>query len=310
MNSKLLPRRAIVVGVDGSSSSDLALDWAVEEATRRRLPLRVVHAFSFGHPMTDNEAAIDGLSRPTDSIRENAVARARRANSELEITWNDPAYGPASSLISASEKANTVVLGARGITAAPGMHMGSVAVRVVAHARCPVVVIHDTANTSTEGANVVVGVDGSAASTQAIAYAFKQASSRGVGLTVVHAWWLEYVQGAAASTLWTVDWQHFALEEQALVAESLAGWQEKYPEVAVHRHNVRGLPVEALVLQSENASLVVVGTHGRGGFGSVSQSVMNRAHCPVAIIHGSTHPHDRDDPNERLVLIPLVSEHA
>lgn len=60
----------------------------------------------------------------------------------------------------------------------------------------------------------------------AIAYAYDQAASRGVGLTVVHASWLEYAEGAAASAIWEVDWQEFAEEEFALVAESLAGWQE------------------------------------------------------------------------------------
>lgn len=63
----------------------------------------------------------------------------------------------------------------------------------------------------------------------AIAYAYEQAASRGVGLTVVHAWWLEYVESTAASAIWTVDWQQSAAEEQILVTESLAGWQEKFP---------------------------------------------------------------------------------
>ncbi len=154
---------------------------------------------------------------------------------------------------------------------------------------CPVVVVHDTP--ATTGAPVVVGVDGSALSTNAIAYAYGQASSRGVSLTVVHGWWLENVEGTASSAQWSANWEKFAAEEQALVAESLAGWQEKYPDVEVRRHSVRGLPIEALVRQSENACLVVVGTRGRGGFaglllGSVSQGVMHRAHCPVAIVRG------------------------
>ena len=109
------------------------------------------------------------------------------------------------------------------------------------------------------------------------------------------------VEGTAASAIWTVDWQQFAEEEQTLVSESLAGWQERYPDVVVRRHSVRGLPVEALVRQSENACLVVLGTRGRGGFkglllGSVSQGVIHRSHCPVAIVHAAKEPpDDRDD---------------
>ena len=321
MSNKSVPRGAIVVGVDGSPTSDLALDWAVEEATRRRLPLHIIHAFSYGYPMTSMGMgyAIDGLRQVADRVNEDAVARARRANPELGITWNDPAYGPAPALVGASETADTVVVGARGMSATRGVLMGSVSVQVAAHALCPVVVVHDTLAPASVGGPVVVGVDGSALSTNAIAYAYAQASSRGVGLTVVHAWWLEYVEGASASAIWTADWQHFAQEEEALVGESLAGWQETYPDVAVRRHSVRGLPVEALVHESENACLVVVGTRGRGGFaglllGSVSQAVMHRAHCPVAIVRGPKEArHDRDDKDtsgEFRLPVPPVREHT
>lgn len=320
MSSKSVPRGAIVVGVDGSSASDLALDWAVEEATRRRLPLHIIHAFSYGYPMTNMGMgyAIDSLRQLADGVSKDAVARARRASPELVITWNDPAYGPAPALVGASEAADTVVVGARGMSAARGVLMGSVSVQVAAHARCPVVVVHDTPDPAAAGGPIVVGVDGSALSTNAIAYAYAQASSRGVGLTVVHAWWLEYIEAASAAAVWAADWQHFAQEEEALVAESLAGWQEKYPDVAVRRHSVRGLPVEALVRQSENACLVVVGTRGRGGFaglllGSVSQAVMHRAHCPVAIVRGPKESqHDRDDKDtsgEFKLPAPPVREH-
>jgi nucleotide-binding universal stress UspA family protein len=293
MSSKPVPPGAIVVGVDGSPSSDLALAWAVEEATRTSLPLHIIHAFSYGYPMTTFGIGypIHGLPQLADGVRKDAVARARRASPELDITWSDPASGPAPALVSASEVADTVVVGARGMSAAGGALMGSVSVQVAAHAHCPVVVVHETPTVA--GGPVVVGVDGSALSTNAIAYAYEQASSRGVGLTVVHAWWLEYVEGGSASATWTVEWQHLAREERALVAESLAGWHEKYPDVDVRQRTVRALPVAALVRQSENACLVVVGTRGRGGFrglvlGSVSQGVMHRAHCPVAIVHSPT----------------------
>jgi nucleotide-binding universal stress UspA family protein len=302
MNISPAPRRAIVVGVDGSPTSDLAVDWAVEEATRRKLPLHIIHAFSFGYPMTKSgfRHTVDDLRQVAQGVRKDAVARASRANPELAITWDESAYGPAPALVNASETAATVVVGARGLSAARGVLVGSVSLQVATHARCPVVVVHEKP-TPAPGAPVVVGVDGSVMSTNAISYAYEQASSRGVGLTVVHAWWLENVEGAAAAAIWTVDWQQFAEEEQALVAESLAGWQDKYPDVPVRRHSVRGLPVEALVRQSENACLVVVGTRGRGGFaglllGSVSQGVLHRSHCPVAVVHAAKElQHDRDD---------------
>jgi nucleotide-binding universal stress UspA family protein len=304
MSTRPVPRGTIVVGVDGSSTSDLALDWAVEEAARRALPLHIIHAFSYGYPMTDVGIGyeINGLRQLADRVRKDAVARARRASPGLVITWSEPASRPAPALLDASGNADTLVMGARGMSAARGVFMGSVSVQVAAHAICPVVIVHDIAASTGAGAPVVVGVDGSEVSSSAIAYAYEQASSRGVGLTVVHAWWLDNVQDVAAAATWTVNWASFAREEQALVAESLAGWEEKYPEVAVRRHSVRGLPVEALVRQSKDACLVVVGTRGRGGFGglllgSVSQGVMHRAQCPVAVVHGQREPRaEWDDP--------------
>lgn len=318
MDIKPVPRRAIVVGVDGSPHSDLAVDWAVAEATRRKLPLHIMHAFSYGYPMTKTglRHSVEGLRQIAHGVRKDAADRASRANPELPITWDEPDFGPAPALVLASKTAATVVVGARGLSAARGVLVGSISTQVATHAHCPVVVVHDMP-TPAPDAPVVVGVDGSPVSTNAIAYAYEQASSRGVGLTVVHAWWLEYIDGVAAAAIWTVDWQQFAEEEQALVSESLAGWQDKYPDVVVRRHSVRGLPVDALVRQSEKACLVVVGTRGRGGFaglllGSVSQGVMHRSHCPVAIVHGSTEfQHDSDERDfspERHLPVPPVRE--
>ena len=325
MNVQPPPPGAIVVGADGSPSSDVAVDWAAEEAARRGLPLHVIHAFSFEHTMTRSGLghSFDDLRQVAHRVRKDAVDRARRAQPELSITWDEPAYAPAGALVGASGTAATVVVGARGVSATGGVLVGSVSAQLAMHARCPVVVVHDRP-TAPPGAPVIVGVDGSALSTNAISYAFEQASSRGVGLTVVHAWWLQYVEGAPETAVGTPDWQQFAQEEQSLVAESLTGWQDKYPDVAVRRHSVRGLPVEALVRQSENACLVVVGTRGRGGFagllmGSVSQGVMQRSRCPVAVVHAARVASDgpdresrgtRSSSREHLPLVAPVPQHS
>ena len=320
MSSKPAPRGTIVVGVDGSPTSDLAVDWAVKEATRRGLPLHIIHGMPYRDPMTQPGIGhvIDGLRDLAVGVRKDALSRVRRASPRLAITWAQPAYGPVPALVDASEGADTVVVGARGMSRVPGTLMGSVAVQVAAHAHCPVVVVHEGRAPAPLEAPVVVGFDGSASSTDAIAYAFEQARARRVGLTVVHAWWMDFVEGASASAMWTIDWKIFAQEEQDLIAESLAAWQEKYPDVAVRRHSVRRLPVEALVRQSENASLVVVGTRGRGGFGglllgSVSQGVMHRSQCPVAIVHGHEAPQPDWDHLEtsgrHLFSVPQLHEH-
>ena len=72
------------------------------------------------------------------------------------------------------------------------------------------------------------------------------------------------------------------------LAEYLAGWQERYPDVKVHRLLAFDNPGRALIEESESAQLVVVGSHGRGGFtrmllGSVSNTVVHSVHTPVIV---------------------------
>ena len=314
MSSNPTPRKAIVVGVDGSPSSDQALDWAADEAARRGLPLHVIHAFPHRDPMTRLGVGytIDGLNDLAQGVHFSAISRVSGSHPDLVVTWAQPIDGPTPALVDASGTADTVVVGARGLSRARGLIMGSVSLQVAARAHCPVVVVHEQMSAPV-GAPVVVGVDGSAASTNAIAYAFEQARSRGVGLTVVHAWWMDFMEGASGTANWTVDWQAFAHVEQDLVTTSIAGWQDAYPDVAVGRNSVRGLPVQALIRQSENACLVVVGTRGRGGFGglllgSVSQGVMHGARCPVVIVHDPNDAESRPDVADmsypRLVSVP------
>jgi len=320
MNQQPAPAGSITIGIDGSACAGLALDWAVAEATRRRLPLHLVHAFSYQYPMTSQGGmgfVLEGVREIAEDLCQKAEDRVQTTHPDLPVTWEVSTYGAASALVDASQTSHTVVVGARGISAARGVLLGSVSTQVAAHSHCPVVVIHDGQPAAAEDAPVVVGVDGSGLSMNAVAYAFEEASSRGVALTAVHAWWLDYVEGASASAIWTVDWKNMAQEENALVAESLAGWQEKYPDVAITRDSVHGHPVEALVRRSENACLVVVGSRGRGGFrglllGSVSQGVVHRAQCPVAIIrapHEDSHHHGDGASEEHRLPVPPVREH-
>jgi len=141
---------------------------------------------------------------------------------------------------------------------------------------------------------IVVGVDGSEASQPALAYGFAYADSTGSTLTAVHTWWWEPLEGVSLGEPWIGDWTEIANQEAALVSEILGGYSEKYPDVRVRRHVVRGDPVVELLEQSRDASLLVVGSRGRGGFiglllGSVSRRVLKRATCPVAVVR-SVHP--------------------
>ncbi len=283
----------VVVGVDGSPSALRAVEWAVAEAGRRKVGLRLVTAFTWkpdnvvGNPAL-GERNRDQLLGVANRQLTEAGTTASRINPELEVTEHVEIGSPIGVLESAAERAQLVVLGDRGLGGLAGLVLGSVAVGLAARAACPVVIVRGD-RTGAEGP-VVVGVDGSPTSESALAFAFDAAATRQVPLIAVHAWWPTPFEDAVDPM---VGWDAVVAEENATLAERLAGWGQKYPDVAVRRVVVRGAPTHALVDASQEAQLVVVGSRGRGNatgllLGSVSHGVIHGSHCPVAIVRPDT----------------------
>ena len=294
MSTHQITQGSVVVGVDGSASSQLALRWAADEAGRLQRPLHVVHALetevvlSDKLPLGTKEAAASSAAIVTE-----AVDLARTLAPGVSATPHSVTGFAPTTLIAASRVAATVVLGSHGRGALPSALLGSVSQQVAIHASCPVVVVRDDG--ALEGATsklVVVGVDGAKASVPVLDFAFSYAASTGSSVTAVHTWWWEPLEGVSLGEPWTGDWTQIASQETTLISEMLSGWTERYPGVPVHRHVVRGDPVIELLEQSRNASLLVVGSRGRGGFiglllGSVSRRILKRATCPVAVVRSA-----------------------
>jgi nucleotide-binding universal stress UspA family protein len=123
-----------------------------------------------------------------------------------------------------------------------------------------------------------------------VALALEEASLRGADLIAVHTW-LDYASDVAYATArpFVVDWNAVEIREREMLAERLAGWQEKYPDVSVRRVVSRGRPVRGLLEQATEARLLVVGSRGRGGFGgmllgSTSQALVYHAPCPLLVV--------------------------
>ncbi|MEV6523774.1 universal stress protein [Longispora sp. NPDC051575] len=285
----------VVVGVDGSDTALAAVDWAADAAARRGRPLRIVHAYIWpamhlpDGPVSSREV-LAGLRAQAGEYLAQAAGRVTARHPDLRV---DPILvegAAAAVLLGESRAAAMVVLGHRGLGGFTGLLVGSVGVQVAAHAACPTVIVRPHLLPPGPGAgNVVVGVDGAGGSERALEFAFTEASLNRVGLTAVHAWRWPLSTEPGEMLPPVHDPELAGAEEQRVLTEVLAGWQERFPDVKVTHHLVAGRAGRALIDASPGAHLVVVGSRGRGGFaglllGSVSQAVLHHADGTVAII--------------------------
>jgi nucleotide-binding universal stress UspA family protein len=291
--------RRIVVGVDGSSASRDAVRWAAATAAGHNLELHVVHALQlaelyYGGGMAGTGDLFNVVRQDADRVVQDAVAVARSVREDLTITTDCPVESPGSLLIDLSRDARMVVVGHTGRGGFVGMLVGATASVVAAHAYCPVAVIRGREGTGVvpDVGPVVVGIDGSPIGEQAIETAFAEASCRAVPLIAVHVWSDVTYDDTHGTARLIKEWKSLEEGEERVLAERLAGWQEKYPAVLVRRELVRDRPRHALLDWSATAQLVVVGSRGRGGIrgmllGSTSQSLVQHAQCPVLVVRAS-----------------------
>lgn len=288
------PTPGILVGVDGSPSSTAAVDWAAHDAALHNLPLTLVHVLAPPVVMTFPETPMppgytewqreQGERHLRDAVK-IAETKGLRIEAETVVGSTVPM------LVDASREAARLVVGSRGHGLLRRSLLGSVSSSLVRHAHCPIAVIHDSppqGHPDPGIAPVVVGIDGSPVSEEATAVAFEEASLRGVELVAVYAW-----HDTGVLDFPGIDPAAMASDGELALAERLAGWRERYPDVTVRRVVACDRPADQLIEQSKQAQLVVVGSHGRGGFtgmllGSVSQAVVQSAHAPVLVVRPST----------------------
>lgn len=282
----------VVAGVDGSDSALRAVGWAADEAARWRAPLRLVTAFGWtdgttvGYPGLGTQYRDVLLDQARQSLA-TAVATAGEGRPGLEVSSELRVGAPIGTLADEARKAQLLVVGDRGMSRVEGLLVGSVGVAMAAHAACPVVVVRGAEPIDPTGP-IVVGVDTGPVSEAAVAFAFQAAAERAVPLVAVHTWWDTYLDQSPA-VLFRDEEQAYAQQQ---LAQRLAGWLEKYPQVDLTRVVARDRAVHLLLERSRNAQLVVVGSHGHGEFaglvlGSVSNALVHKAGCPVAVVRPS-----------------------
>jgi nucleotide-binding universal stress UspA family protein len=147
MPSNAEPRR-VVVGIDGSEHALRALEWAAGEARLRHIELRIVTCWSYPAAMEAIPIAFGGppeeeFTGEASKILSTAVAQAG-LDAGSGLRWSEEVLcgPPATVLIEESERAELVVVAARGRGGFAGLLLGSVSQQLGAHGHCPVVIVH------------------------------------------------------------------------------------------------------------------------------------------------------------------------
>jgi nucleotide-binding universal stress UspA family protein len=283
----------IVVGVDGSKPSQRALQWAAEEAVRHGSSLDMVHAWKVPYSIHDDVEHFDVAPFKADAqtVLDDAMATlaglvpGAPACRSLLVHEDDAAVA----LLGAAEDSGLLVVGSRGRGGVTGLVLGSVSRRCLEYAPCPVAVVPPGWEPDGDG-RVVVGIDGSQRSYEALHWAVNEAVRRNTRLDVVNAYHY-HLPVAPYGVLVEVDRDVLDKASRALLEEMVDGalhcGEARQPDVQLIASPSSA--ARALLDTADGADLLVVGSRGRGTLrgmllGSVSQQCIHHASCPVVVM--------------------------
>ncbi|MFF0558381.1 universal stress protein [Streptomyces sp. NPDC004266] len=283
----------LVTGVDGSDASLTALDWAVDEAVRHGLPLRIVHASLWER----YEGAVPtwATDRPSgqvlaEGIVGTAAERARRRAPDLPLTTAVLAEDASTALLREGQEGAVLVVGSHGRGGFAGLLLGSVGLVVAARAPCPVVVVRgDRHALEARHGRVLLGVGEHDVDSPAVRFAFREAAARDAELDVVRAWRRPAHGPADHLLMKRAGGASFAEESTELLDKALEAAASDHPRVRLRRSSVEGPAHTVLTERSAAADLLVVGARRRDGLvglelGRVAHRALHHASCPVAVV--------------------------
>lgn len=276
------------MGVDGSRTGLEAAGWAATEAKLRGVPLTV--AYAVPKWLCEQEAphyaeVARWMRDSAHTVLTAAQDRARREWPQVSVEGVLLPGDPRSALVKASERAELLVVGNRGVGGVRGLLIGSAAHGVATHARTNVVLVHH--QPAVPRGEIVAGTDNSPGAERAIEFAFREAGLRGARLRVVYAWAWPRPSGFEPADR---DSEQDALD---LLKDRLAGHRDRHPAVDVVPEVVHGHPLEVLKEAATGADLLVVGSRGHGQLagmllGSISQALLHHTPCPLAVVRASS----------------------
>jgi nucleotide-binding universal stress UspA family protein len=282
----------VVVGVDNTDTSLHAARWAASLAAREDSELHIVGAYdastsNYAPGLVIPQEVVEAIAGEAKDAVTNAASAALEVEPDLRIRTSVGEGDAARTLLEVGKDATAIVIGTRRLGGVKGLLLGSVGVTLAAHYHGRVVVIGGDPGSGP----VVVGVGDTPISDPAVQQAYRQADSLGVPLVAVHTWAQLDADALYGFGIEPEAVERMSAEATEAVAERMAGYSQDYPDVAVERVVVPDDPSKAIldVAKDRGASLIVVGSRGRGGFkgmllGSTSQKVLQHAEAPVMIV--------------------------
>ncbi|GGR83917.1 stress-inducible protein [Streptomyces humidus] len=290
--------RVLTVGLDGSPESLAAAHWAADEAERRGLAVRLLHAWPLLVPEPTRIPAEIDQNHWAKRLVHHARAELLARHPGLTVVEDLVADDARNALLRAASESEELVLGSRGLTSAESYFLGDVGMPVVARSDRPVVLVRaaerlDEGHAAASGPPgvVVVALKLKAPCDDLLEYAFTAAAARGVPVRAVHG----RAVPLHAYAPWGLD--HTVTHEVRQDARkgldlALRPWRERFPGVAVSETVRLDSPARAVMGASGSAGLLVVGRRRRrptvtARLGPVAQAAAHHARCPVAVV-----PHD------------------
>jgi nucleotide-binding universal stress UspA family protein len=283
----------VLVGIDGSHASRLALAHGLWEAARAGVGLVAVHAWQSrlwaesgsGTTLLPQVALVDERKRAEQLVLDEVTtAMADLADPNAVRVKAEAHEGDAGRvLVGTAAEARLLLLGRSGHRGLAGAMLGSTVRYVLHHALVPVMVLPDPGPLPGAAARVVVGYDGEP-SAEALRWAVARARREAIELVVLHAWSTPHppVPSLSALTSLGVGLQQW-LDDATSQPLSQAG------DLKARVEAVDGSPSGVLLREATREDLIAVGARGRGGFhrlqlGSVALQLAEHAPCPVVVV--------------------------